>query len=580
MSDEHGQHPRSETDGLRQTLTEITESLTDVGVPGAIIRGLEKLLIAVEQPCTVAVVGRVKAGKSTFVNALLGEDLAKVGATETTATINRFVYGVPDPAKPVRCYWTGGKITDEDKSFLDSLQGNDEASLRRAAGIESLEYRVPAPFLKRVTLVDTPGLAAAVDEHQDRAASFFGVQGQLRDRNVAATERLSNEADAVIYVIGQVARTTDQAFLEEFQRTTQGKARVQNAIGVLSKVDIQPEVLARRHSLCQKISEQLKDVLNVVVPVSAALQRRLDELCANDAAEFRTFAATVSAIPDELRELLLQSDELFTQLEMEDCPIPAVTRQALLGNTPWTTFVTLAREAGLAKDAESTTKAITTLQETAGFSPLRDLLHRRFVERGELLRGYRILNEAKGYLSDLRYRILPDWKKTDRPLQQRFNRFIEYVKGFDEDEEDAEEQAELLAYLESERQTTAGRSAKLESTLKDADRRLTVLLDELQEVYDDYESLELLDKAIALQVFVIPEEIEELRSLFGLYGRETALRLQSPRGEDIASLRKRAEDRARAWKNQLFQTRTPEREALCRRTADRYETLLGVLWDS
>lgn len=68
--------------------------------------------------------GRVKAGKSTFINALLGvgEDLATVGTTETTATINYFRYGNPaDPERPVRCYWRGGGYEDCSASFLHQL---------------------------------------------------------------------------------------------------------------------------------------------------------------------------------------------------------------------------------------------------------------------------------------------------------------------------------------------------------------------------------------------------------------------------------------------------------------------------
>src|SRR5215216_4747816 len=101
---------------------------------------MERLAKQVHQPCVVAVVGRVKVGKSTFVNALLRQDLAKVGTTETTATINYFTYGKPDPDRPVRCHWGSGKITDETQGFLDSLQGNDLETLRRADGIDHLEY--------------------------------------------------------------------------------------------------------------------------------------------------------------------------------------------------------------------------------------------------------------------------------------------------------------------------------------------------------------------------------------------------------------------------------------------------------
>lgn len=51
---------------------------------------LSALKVRLHQPCELAIAGKVKAGKSSFLNALIGENLAKVGDLETTATINRF----------------------------------------------------------------------------------------------------------------------------------------------------------------------------------------------------------------------------------------------------------------------------------------------------------------------------------------------------------------------------------------------------------------------------------------------------------------------------------------------------------
>ena len=49
-----------------------------------------------QQPCVLAVVGKEKAGKSSFVNAVMGSNLAKVGEMETTATVNMFCHGEPE----------------------------------------------------------------------------------------------------------------------------------------------------------------------------------------------------------------------------------------------------------------------------------------------------------------------------------------------------------------------------------------------------------------------------------------------------------------------------------------------------
>ena len=44
-------------------------------------------------PLAVALAGRVNAGKSTLVNALLGERLALTDATECTRLVTRYVHG-------------------------------------------------------------------------------------------------------------------------------------------------------------------------------------------------------------------------------------------------------------------------------------------------------------------------------------------------------------------------------------------------------------------------------------------------------------------------------------------------------
>src|SRR5918995_4811142 len=92
---------------LISVLNHSAERLRSAGLTGDLAMRLEGLAMQVRQPCTVAVVGPVKVGKSTFVNALLGEDHAKVGTTETTATINYFSYADPkdyEPERPVRCH--------------------------------------------------------------------------------------------------------------------------------------------------------------------------------------------------------------------------------------------------------------------------------------------------------------------------------------------------------------------------------------------------------------------------------------------------------------------------------------------
>src|SRR3982750_3991013 len=54
---------------------------------------LEPIGYRLNQPIRIALAGTLKAGKSTLVNALVGEDIAPTDATEATRLVTWFRYG-------------------------------------------------------------------------------------------------------------------------------------------------------------------------------------------------------------------------------------------------------------------------------------------------------------------------------------------------------------------------------------------------------------------------------------------------------------------------------------------------------
>jgi hypothetical protein len=503
-------------ENLSEILRRAARRLRETDLPGELVERMEGLAKQVHEPCVVAVVGRVKVGKSTFVNALLGEDLAKVGTTETTATINYFTFGTPDPERPVRCHWRSGKVTDESRRFLDGLQGNDLETLRRADGIDHLEYFLPNPLLKQITLVDTPGTSAVVDEHQDRTAEFMQLNNQLRDRHDQDTRRLGDTADAVIYLVGQVAKITDQAFLQEFTQTTGGRSSALNAIGILSKIELQPEVLARRHELSAKIASQLKDSLNTVIPVAAGARRELDRLLEDDRAGLRRMISTLRRIPPHTLEMLLDAREFFCDFDFPDSPVDPAERRELLGDMKWGVFTTIARVA--ADPLLDLDGVVERLEKTAGFKTLWEILNKHFIERGHILRGYRIASDAQEVLNDIRYTHLPRLRKDMQGEIDRLDRFLRFLRGAGGDPATAGEIEDFIrGHLDTNRRVN-----ELETLHGELDAELGSLFLRLLAYNEDFEVLQKLEGPDS---DFTEAELAELRPLLGLYGDEVEKRL-------------------------------------------------------
>ena len=551
---------------LKQELSKAIESLRHFTFLNSVVFELEKLDQEVDEPCTIAVVGRVKAGKSTFINALLGEDLAKVGTTETTATINYFRYGVlQNPKRPVRCFWKNGQSEEKDLAFLNSLQGNDAETLRMASGLDHLEYFLPNDFLKQVTLVDTPGTMAAVDEHQNRTAEFMSLHQQLREQHEEKTLELGSNADAVIYLIGQVARSGDQALLEEFRHVTQGRSRAHNAIGIMAKIDLQPEIMERRHELAQKAASQLKESLNTVIPISAGLKRTIDHLKGSDSHLLTRLIEVMRRIPQAQLDKLLSDDELFVEMEST---VDEDEREALLidfGNIPWTVFTTISRMAAVPEnDANG---ILNQLEKLSGFNQLNQALEQQFFKRSIFLRCYRIVSNIRNILTHIEYNLMEEYKKQQIEKQIRLNRFINFIRHSDGDSEIAQDlEAFVRSSLGGDKK---GSQHDLPTVLKMIQRGFAELFHELETYNEDFAALEQLESDPS--IFSL-EEMDELRSLFGLYGLDMETRLGSA-GKGVSE--EYVDERQLYWRQASRTSRDRTRRMIAKRATERY----GLIYD-
>lgn len=130
-----------------------------------------------DDPFTLVVCGDFKRGKSSLINALLGEEVVTTDVTTETVSVNRISYGSHLNEAVLR----GGRkmiLSDEE------LQKSKLTSLMKESGeaITHLNIVRPLELLKNVVIVDTPGLGDAFEDFSELVGDALA------------------QADAVIYV--------------------------------------------------------------------------------------------------------------------------------------------------------------------------------------------------------------------------------------------------------------------------------------------------------------------------------------------------------------------------------------------
>ena len=208
------------------------------------------------EPLRVAVAGMVKAGKSTLLNAIIGEEIAPTDTGECTRIITWYRHG---HTPRITLHTTDGghrnlPLKREGGRLAFALDGVP------AERVERLDVEWPSPALKALTLIDTPGIASLSQDVSARSVRFL------------TPEDSPSEADAVIYLMRHL-HASDVHFLESFRDTGAGRSGTVNAIAVLSRADevgagridslISAGTIAERYSREPNLRKLALDVLPV-----------------------------------------------------------------------------------------------------------------------------------------------------------------------------------------------------------------------------------------------------------------------------------------------------------------------------
>ncbi|HEU0013314.1 MAG TPA: dynamin family protein [Longimicrobium sp.] len=206
----------------------------------------------------LVIAGEFNSGKSSFINALLGERVLPEGVTPTTDRINVLRWG-PEVGE------------ERVEAFL-------------------LERTHPAPLLRDISIVDTPGTNAVLREHEELTRDYVP------------------RSDLVLFVTSADRPFTEseRTFLENIRSWGKKIVFIVNKIDILSTPADRAEVLR----FVQQNGTELLGEAPIVFPVSA--KQAMDARTASDEAAWE--ASGFGAVDDFLINTLDQQERIRLKL--------------------------------------------------------------------------------------------------------------------------------------------------------------------------------------------------------------------------------------------------------------------------
>ena len=157
-------------------LLQTVHQATDKFQLSSLTRQLEAAdnLLLQNPPIDVAVLGQFKAGKSSFLNSLLGQNVLPVGAIPVTTAITRLQYGERERA--VVQHFNGKKTEIPLADIVEFTSEAGNPGNEKNVAIVDIEL----PSLQKypgVRLVDTPGLGSIFKYHEATSESWLPAVG-------------------------------------------------------------------------------------------------------------------------------------------------------------------------------------------------------------------------------------------------------------------------------------------------------------------------------------------------------------------------------------------------------------------
>jgi len=223
MAVKHGK----KRDSLVQYLSELTELSIDFGgdLKERVDFEIQKLA---EDQFNVAVVGQFKRGKSTFINAILRDEIVPTAVIPLTSIVTIIKYG--ESLKITVDFRNGPKKEIPPAELKDYV--TEKGNPNNEKNVKQVIIEYPSDFLKRgVVLIDTPGVGSVFEHNTDITYSFlpkldaaiflFTIDSPVAKNELEFLEDVSQNAVKIFFVLNKVDYA-DRKDIEEAVKFTKG----------------------------------------------------------------------------------------------------------------------------------------------------------------------------------------------------------------------------------------------------------------------------------------------------------------------------------------------------------------------